>query len=162
MAKKQTRRTFSVSRSTYDAAMHAAAAAGVSCSEWVTELIRERVPDLLPKQTHMRPDGNIARPVRLDLITGDSFDRGEVAHVAPQSRSLPARAELDEMAAKRKLAAADIPPGTLCANCVEAPATHRGRIDLSGQTYALCDDCELPDETDSRSESHLQRRGGLA
>ena len=51
MAKKQTRRTFSVSRATYDAAVEAAARAGVSASEWVTNLIRAACPEL-PPQIH--------------------------------------------------------------------------------------------------------------
>lgn len=54
MAKRQTRRTFSVSRATYEVATRAAAEAGVAASEWITQLIRAARPELEP-QSHMSP-----------------------------------------------------------------------------------------------------------
>ena len=53
------------------------------------------------------------------------------------------RAELDRMAAERKLARS-VSADTYCANCIDARATHYGVVDNTGTVYALCDLCELP------------------
>ena len=53
MAKLQTRKSVSLSKAVYDAAMAAAAREGVACSEWVTRLIRAACPEL-PVQLHAR------------------------------------------------------------------------------------------------------------
>ena len=150
MSKAQTRKSVSLSKAIYTAAAARAAVEGVACSEWVTRLIRQAIPDL-PETVHAsgnRPAYTLddyreqRRRVRLDLVTGDSFDRGETC-TAPAQRSAVTRAELDRMAAERKLART-VPPGTYCANCIDRRATHYGRVDLSGDVYALCDVCELP------------------
>lgn len=54
MALKQSRRTFSVSRATYDVATEAARAEGIATSEWITRLVRAACPDLAP-QIHATP-----------------------------------------------------------------------------------------------------------
>lgn len=143
MAKKQTRRTVSLSRATYDAATEAAARAGVATSEWVTNLIRAACPELQP-QRHAS-----AQPATPEW-TMDTFraaidaKRGvTVRKMTDEARQLPPRADLDALAAKRKLTARHdgIAPGTLCAICVEDPATHREQIDADGPLYAICDGC---------------------
>ena len=54
MAKKQTRRSLSLNRLVYLEVMRVAHEAGVSAAEWLTELIRERIPGL-PKSLHFDP-----------------------------------------------------------------------------------------------------------
>lgn len=69
MAKIQTRRTFSVSRATYDAVTEAAAAAGIPAAEWVTNLIRAAIPSL-PPQAHAT-----ARDTRVSVIVPNATSR---------------------------------------------------------------------------------------
>lgn len=130
MAKKQTRRALSVSRETYDTAKQAAARDGVTASEWITRLVRAACPELGPQlHTHRAPRVVVHVP--------------NATHEPPRRVPAP-RHVLDRIAADRKLVLNGVRPGALCANCIEAPATHRGRVDLSGRLYPICDGCELP------------------
>lgn len=115
MAKKQTRRTFSVSRETYEAAKVAAAREGVATAQWVTNLIRMACPEL-PPQMH--------------------------AGVRPMVLRVP---DAPKPAPVHRMTAAEVRsvlgPQVACANCIDKPATHRGHIDRHGPIYNLCDDC---------------------
>lgn len=51
--------------------------------------------------------------------------------------------------------------GAICANCVEHPATHRGRLDRGGPLYDLCDECELPAREGHGIERGYEPPGGL-
>lgn len=66
------------------------------------------------------------------------------------------------MAAARRIAKRGVSPGTICANCVEAPATHMGVVDHESGLYPLCDRCELPRDArrDERFERGWEPRGG--
>lgn len=55
----------------------------------------------------------------------------------------------------------DIKPGALCANCVEAPATHHGRLERGGPLYQLCDACELPAREGHGIERGYEPTGGF-
>lgn len=136
MPKVQTRKSISLSRATYDAATAAAAREGIATAEWVTRLIRKACPELAEQRHASAPP----------LV---------VLHVAAATPEPPPRTrlELDRMAAERKRT---VKPGTFCANCIERKATHRGRIDLSGAIYDLCDECELP-KNEEREGWHEQR-----
>ena len=54
MARKQSRRTVSFNRAIYEAITQAAESTGLSCSEWLTQLVRSVIPDL-PDTVHARP-----------------------------------------------------------------------------------------------------------
>lgn len=150
MAKVQTRRTVSMHRPLYDAALAFAESRNLSLAHLVDEALRAYgvqapVGAYLDKATRsiVRADGEPVRRAKrqrvvpLNVITGDSFDRRETASVP-----VVTRLDLDAMAAARRAP----PPGTSCANCIDAPATHRGRCDTSGELYWLCSECELPDD----------------
>jgi hypothetical protein len=126
VAKVQTRRSVSLSRATYDAIMQAAHAAGLSASEWLTQLIRVQCSSL-PPQAHRGP----------------KFPEPVVVHVAAATPE-PPRRPTPVPVSPQPVVPPVVPPGRLCANCVEAPATHMGFVDRTGQKYAICDRCELP------------------
>lgn len=66
MAIKQTRRSISLSKAVHNAVAQAADKAGVSRSQWLTDLIRAALPDL-PKTYHagqLRPEQKRADIVR--------------------------------------------------------------------------------------------------
>lgn len=143
MAKKQTRKSASLAAGVYAVAKEHAEARSISVSQLIEDALRAYgIP--VPRGVHLdkatrsvvRPDREPVIETRLDLVTGDSFDRGETC-------AAPSRAEIDAMAAARR----PPPPGTSCANCIDAPATHRGRVVRDGPEFWLCDDCELPDDT---------------
>lgn len=147
MAKKQTRRSISLSRETYEAAAKAAARDGVATSEWVTRLIQAACPDLGPQRHASAP-----QPVVV-----------HVPNATPEPpRHVPTpRHVLDRIAAERKLAVNGVRPGAFCRNCIDRPATHVGRIDLTGVTYELCDACELPAVEKRGPERGYEPNGGL-
>jgi len=123
MAKKQTRRTVSLSRETHDTAAKAATAAGMPMSEWVTRLIATACPDL-PPQSHVR---------------------ALIRHEPPASKPLLAmtRADVEAVLAPRIVvtAATPAPPGPkkpnkTCAHCGKRPGD---TFDEDG--YAICTTC---------------------
>lgn len=132
MAKKQTRKSISVSRQTYDFVGAKAEAEGVAVSELTTRALRLMFPDL-PAQVHASvPAGD---PVRHYVIA---------ATPAPPERPTISRATIDALAARRRMIG--IAPGTRCANCIDSAATHVGRVDTTDWRGPLCDSCELPDD----------------
>lgn len=155
MTLKQTRRTVSLSKATYDAATAAAAREGIATAEWVTRLIRKACPEL-PEQLHAsRAEDRAAASAQAWKNRRASVTPPPVV-LRATAPSPPTRLDLDRMAAERRLRSAGIPPGTYCANCIDRRATHRGRIDLSGVIYDLCDACELP-KNEEREGWHEQR-----
>jgi hypothetical protein len=137
VAKRQTRKSLSLNREIYTAAMKAAADDGLSCSDWVTRLIRTAIPGL-PETVHLSLDKReYVRPARVASAP--------IAVSLPLPRALP-RASKPHLMTAAEVRGVLIRPGTRCANCLEKPATHRGRVDRSGRVFALCDDCELPSD----------------
>lgn len=138
MARKQSRRCVSFNRDVYAAMMRSATEAGMSCSEWITQMVRERVPTL-PQQKHVDP---VARSVR---TIEPPAPRVFVACATPvPPHEMPRNTKLEIATAEALRRRAGIAAGTLCANCVDARATHMGRVDLTGTKFPLCDACELP------------------
>lgn len=121
VAKKQTRRSVSLSRATYDVAMTAAAEAGMPMSEWVTSLIRQARPEL-PPQIHARPAAEPPPKKPLLAMTREDVERALAPHV-------------------RVAAATHAPPplrkpNRTCAHCGKRPGD---AIDEDG--YSVCFTC---------------------
>jgi hypothetical protein len=137
MALKQTRRSISVSRAMYEAGVKLAAERGMSLSH-LTELALQAagVPAAPKSHVAARP----VEPPRLVVHVPNATHEPPKATVTP----LVPRATFAAMATKARLGG--FPPGTSCANCIDAPATHVGRVDNSGKTYPICNACELPDD----------------
>jgi hypothetical protein len=139
MAKTQTRRSISVSRAMYEAATKLAAERGMSLSH-LTELALQAAGVPAAPKSHVA-----ARPVEPPRLV---VHVPNATHEPPKRTAtvtpLVPRATFAAMATKARLAG--FPPGTSCANCIDAPATHVGKVDKSSNTYPLCNACELPDD----------------
>lgn len=133
MAKVQTRRSVSLSRATHEAVVAAAARAGISVSEWVTQLIRVQCPEL---QTSIPIRRLVPEPV--------------VVRVPDPPPPVP-RAVIDLMAAQRR-----VPPRIMatlfCAVCADdLHPTDKPRMAPIGRNDALVRVCAKCDTHEPRS-----------
>lgn len=159
MSKVQTRRTVSLSSAVHAAATKAAADAGITCSEWVTRLIREQIPSL-PPGVHTRRDGadghsrtirsaTAARPVH-------KMTQAEVLAILSPQPTPPVDPVADALSRNPHLA--PIPAGATCANCGDRPATHR---EDTAPYYTSCDVCDEPATEEHGVERGFEPNGGL-
>jgi hypothetical protein len=142
VSKKQTRKSVSISRATYDVITQVAADEGIAVSELVTRALRLMIPTLPPQVHASLPPGD---PVRFAQTPPRPRLFVSAATPVPPSE-MPRNMKIEIAHAVAMRSRAGIADGTLCANCVDAKATHMGRIDLTDWRGPLCDGCELPSD----------------
>jgi hypothetical protein len=156
MAKKQSRRSVSINRAVYDAAAARAAELGVTLSHFVTTALAEQGvtveagwhvdPVRREKVGKPGPTVYVAAGKPGPTVYVAAGKPGPTVYVAAATPEPPRvdRATLDMLAARRRIPG--VPPGTACANCIDKPATHIGRVDTTDWRGPLCNACELPDD----------------